>query len=231
MAYRPSDAFDYAKVFIKRMPLEDVRVRILDSVHKMIWMAAPWRWTIGALPNLTLLANTQDYTVALPADFMYGVTSFATEANDKAPRPLAVEPILPLGGLVGQPSRISFSGTPGTDGTARLLPIPGAVPSPAPIIISQYKKKPTTLTPSSIYTDGILVMDEAWAYVFESGVLWQAYLYADDSRAGTTNYDSRGQYAFTGQRAIFEANLTSMREREKLLTVDVRNVPDVKLEK
>lgn len=229
--YRPIEAFKYAKSYIKHMPLDDVQLRVLDGVHKMIWTAAPWRWTIGALPTLTLAPDVQDYPVALPSDFLYGINSFSTEQNEKTPRPLAVEPILPSGGLVGQPSRIAFSGTPGTTGNARFFPKPGLINTPYPIVISQYKKAAPTLTAQTISSPGALIMDDDWAFVYESGVLWLAYQYADDSRAGTINFDSRGQYAFTGQRAIFETNLLQMREREKLLIVDTRNVPDMKLEK
>jgi hypothetical protein len=228
--YKPITAFQNAKAFIKKMPLEEVQLQIVNNVLRMIWMAAPWRWTIGALPDITIASSTQDYSIALPSDYLYPLTSSIISSDDRSPRYLHIEPQLNPGGLVGSPSRVAFLGAAGTTGTARLLPKPGTVPSPAPLILTQYKKKAPLLTKPDLYVAGALVMDDEWVYVFESGVLWLAYQYADDARGGTTNYDSRGQYAYTGQRAIFETNLVQMKEREKFLIVDVRS-PEPELNK
>lgn len=228
--YKPTDAFEYAKRYIKNMPLDTVQLRILDAVSKMMWMAAPWRWTLAAMPQITLVASTQDYTLTLPADFLYAESAYVTDQAGGNPRDLSIEPFLPTGGLVGQPSRIAFTGVPGTanGGTARLFPTPGTQPSPTPRVISTYKKWAPTLTLANINTGGALQFDDEWAFVYESGVLWLAYLYADDARAGTSQYGNNGTFTFSGQRAVFEANLQLMREREKLPIIDPRLIPDPK---
>jgi len=226
--YRPIDAFDICKRFIKNMPLEQVQVRVLDSVSKVMWMAAPWRWSIGSLPNITLVANTQDYTVALPADFLYAVTSYVTDQNGGSPRDLEIVPSMPVGGLVGQVSRVAFTGTAGTNGTARFFPKPVTLPTGTQTVISMYKKTAPVITPANVFTAGTLVFDDEWTPVYEAGVLWLSYLFADDTRAGSAQADGRGTYSFTGQRAVFEANIQLMKEREKLLIVDPRMVPDAK---
>ena len=223
--YKPVDAFDFSKTMINKMKLEQVEVRILDTAMKVFWMAAPWRWTIGALPNITLLAATQSYPIALPADFLYGLECVQTDQAGGTPRDILVVPAVKPGGLIGGTSQIAFSGVSGTMGTALITPIPGTLPVPQ-YLLSLYKKQAPTLTASNIYTKGIQVFDDEYFHVFESGVLWASYLYADDQRAGSAQADNKGGYSFTGQRAIFEANIEWMREREPMHISDPRNVPD-----
>ena len=229
-AIRPIDAFDFSKRYIKNMNLETVQVRILDDVNKIIWMAAPWRWTVSSLPSITLVANAQDYPISLPNDFLYSLESYITDQSGGNPRDLRIEPYLPTSGLLGQPSRISFLGNAGTTGTARVFPKFGSLPPNNPIIISTYKKTAPTITPTNMTTAGALVMDDEWFHVYESGVLWLSYLYGDDQRAGSAEF-ANGTFKFTGQRALFEANIQMMRDREKILGTDSRTVPDARMDK
>ncbi len=81
-----------------------------------------------------------------------------------------------------------------------------------------YKKTMTTFTSATIFT-GLMPFDDEWFWVFEEGFLWQAYLYADDRRAGEAVVEG-DSVKFNGQRASFEAALNVMREREPLLYLD-----------
>lgn len=228
--YRPSDALDLCKRMIKNMPLQQIQVRVLDTALKVMWMGAPWRWTLGNLPNITLASNTQSYSVALPSDFLFAVQSFQTDQLGGIPRPYAVVSTIASGGLQGQGSMISFSGTAGSTGTALITPTPGTLPvSPTQAIITLYKKISPIITAQNMFTQGLQVFDDEYFHVYESGVLWAAYLFGDDQRAGGAQMDSRGQYSFTGQRAIFEANIEWMRGREPLLIDMPRQVPDPKI--
>ena len=230
---KPIEAFDFCKRFIKNMNLDTVQARILDDVNKIMWMAAPWRWTIGALPNITLAANTQDYTIALPNDFLYALESYVTDQAGGTPRDLRIEPFIATSGIPGQPSRVAFTGTPGTNGTARIFPKFQTLPTPTPVIISTYKKQaPSIKTVDDINNSGILVFDDEWFYVYESGVLWLAYMYADVQCAGSATFDSgKGSYVLTGQRGVFESNIQMMRDREKILGIDSRVAPDARMDK
>jgi hypothetical protein len=214
--YSPHAAFEKAHSYVKDMPLREVQVRILDQISKMIWMAAPWRWSIGDLPVTTLAADTTDYSIAIPSDFLYATDAFYT---DKAlqTHPLLIEPALPADvGVPGLISRIAITGTPGSTGTLRIAPKTGTtIESPAPVIISLYKKTSPILSESNIHTPGIISLPDEWFWVFEEGVLWQAYLWGDDTRAGgATVSEDRVQYQ--GQYANFMAALIQMRAREKL---------------
>lgn len=214
--YFPSAAFDYAKTMVKNMPLDDVKLAILDDAAKMLWHAAPWRWTLGAFPSITLTANTQDYTVAIPSDFLYLQTSAVTDENGSPTRHLNIVPIREVGGSPSQPSEISITGTAGTNGTARLYPKVGTIATGVTLkVLSTYKQACPNITLANVGT-AILEFDDDWFWVYRSIVLYYAYLYADDQRAGSATFGANGAWQFSGQRAVCEANIQLMREREKL---------------
>lgn len=210
--YAPSDAFTYAKTMVKNEPLDDVKISILDDALKMLWHAAPWRWSVGVFSTTTLVANTQDYTVTVPADFLYLQEAYITNENGDSPRHLKVVPVRPAGGSPGQPSEVSLTST-----TLRLYPKPGTIKTGDTLkVLATYKKLCPNVTVSNVSVAGTQVFDDDWFWVFKSGVLYHAYQYADDQRAGGATIGSNGSWQFTGQRGVFETNLQLMREREKL---------------
>ena len=230
--YAPIQAFDWAKRFIKNMPLEQVSPQILDDALKMFWMAAPWRWTLAGFPNVTLTNNTQDYTVTLPSDFLFIQDAYITDQAGNVPRSLQVVAFIPPGGKQGQISEIAVvTGTPGGSGTLRTYPQPGTIRANE-IIVSVYKKQCPLLIPNNVNTVGVQVFDDEWFWVYESAVLYFAYLYGDDQRAGGAQIDpTSGKVTFTGQRGVFEANVQYMKEREKLLILDPNAGFDQKMTK
>lgn len=227
--YAPSDAFDYAKVLVKNMPLDDVKVDILDAAAKMLWHAAPWRWTVAAFPSITLANNTQDYTVAIPADFLYLQDAYLTNEDDDTPRHLVIVPTRAAGGKKGQPSEVSVTGSAGTNGTARFYPTIGTIKTGDTLkMLGRYKKICPNITNANVSTAGVHVFDDDWFWVYQSCVVYFAYRYADDQRAGGATYSSDGRWQFTGHRAICEAEIALMREREKLAPSTDRLVQEVK---
>jgi hypothetical protein len=222
--YRPIEAFDKVKIYIKSMPLDSVGVRVLDQTLKMMWMVAPWRWTISDLPVTTLASDTQDYSLALPSDFLYGYDAYYTDGDDTT-RALVIEPALPADlKVIGMPTRIAITGTAGSTGVLRTAPKPGTLTGTYDII-SLYKKISPVFTASNIYTAGTQVIPDEWFWVFEEGALYQAYKYADDQRAGSAQVDPiSGRIQYTGQRAIFEAALLQMIAREKLPLIEPSQV-------
>lgn len=211
----PSAAFDFAKTYVKNTKLDDVKVRILDDVNKYMWMAAPWRWTIGSLPSFNLVANTQNYTVVSPGDVLYPYSAYVSDGQ-LVPRSLIIEPALPTTSkLVGQPNRISMIENDANVGL-RVVPVPSSFSGGnTNTVICLYKKVSPLLTSGNIGTAGVLVFDDEWFWVYQEGVLWRSYLYADDERAGNITF-ADGKIQYTGQRASFEAGLQFMRENDKL---------------
>lgn len=219
----PIDAFDYARIMIKNMPLEDIQVKLVNKVAFYMWMYAPWRWTLGSVPTVTPLVNgTQDYTINYPADFMYTYRATLLVAPTPPHRNLEVVPSLETNvGFVGQPSQVSYPAAAGAvAGLVRITPKPVVPTGVVQAIIGLYKKSMTVFTSASIYT-AFMPFDDEWFNVFEEGVLWVAYQYADDKRAGEASVDvSSGKTQYSGQRGTFEAALAAMADREKLPSIN-----------
>lgn len=216
----PNAAFDNAKIFVRNMPLEDVRYRILDNANKMIWMAHPWRWTLGSVTNFNLADNTQDYTQAPPGDFLYTRYAYCTDGNT---RPILV-PVasLPTTEVIaaGTPSQIAFMGS----NTWRLFPKPGAYGGTTWTVVQLYKKAAPLITVANAGTGGALVMDDEWFHVYEECVLYWAFKYAFDSREGQAQYDVSARKAVLGgQLAKAKYWIGQMAESEPLkLEEDLR---------
>jgi hypothetical protein len=195
-------------------------------VNKILWMAAPWRWTLGSLTPFSLASGTQDYSITLPSDFLYIYDAYITDGA-KTGRELSVEPFLQSNvGLVGQPSEIAYVGVDGNvtgHGIFRVAPIPATQPtSNAPEVYSRYKKTAPIITASNQGTPGVLIFDDEWFWVYQAGVTWLAYLYSDDQRAGSWQVDANGRAAYTGQLGVFQGAISWMREREKLPLLEPR---------
>lgn len=221
--YAPYDAFSFSKIYVKNTKLDDVEIRILDDALKYMWMAAPWRWTIGSLPTFTLVANTQDYTVTAPSDFLYLHSAYAHDGTTP-PRPLEIEPALPTTTkYIGQPNRVAGT-LVSSNVQMRISPVAPNFPGVAPTVISLYKKHAPTVTSGTASTVGLQVFDDEWFWVYQQGVLWLAYLYADDDRAGSVTF-ADGKVQYTGQRASFEAGLQFMRQNEKLFLPEKQKEP------
>jgi hypothetical protein len=208
--YVPSTATTFAKVLVKSMTLDDVRVAVCDSVVKIMWMAAPWRWTLGDLPVVTPVANTQDYTFTKPADFLFIERSYIWDG--KQINDLSVEGLLPTDATAVGPTKKICYLNDGAD-KLRLYPTPGTFVGTRRLI-TQYKKTYTPITSGNIGSAGALIFPDEWTWVFEEGVLWKAYSYADDARAGSAQVVD-GKIQYTGQCGIFFAGLEEMRRAEK----------------
>jgi len=219
----PYEAFDIAKKFVKNMPLESVGPQILDEINKRMWMAAPWRWTLGALPPITPLVNVTDYNIALPNNFLYIYDAILANAGKIVRHLECIGEINPTVNQIGQISKIAHV----TAGTFRVYPKPPQVDNPASSILCRYKKVSPLVTNQSQSTPGLLVMDDDWFWVYQHGVIWLSYLWGDDSRAGSATVDKNGQTQYSGQRAVFEDGLWQMRNREKLIPLDDRKAIDV----
>jgi hypothetical protein len=211
----PEAALVWVKRMIKSMPVDDpqVKVLLLNQACSLVWMAAPWRWTLKSGPSIPLVASTENYTITSITDLLYIYDAYATTGAD-VPRELAIEPTLATPGLVtGNVSAISLE----TNGSViRVAPIPGSTVPSGLTVVSRYKRIAPVITGQTCTTPGFLEMPDEWFFVYVSAVLYFAYLYADDQRAGGASATEDGRVQFTGQRGILEANLLFMKQREKL---------------
>lgn len=223
---RPVDALDYASIFVKGQPVETLQERILDDSSKHLWMAAPWRWTIGTVGTVTLVNGQMDYTLAVPNDFLFPIYAYSADGTTTL-QYYDVEPTLPASNTQkGVASRIAYVGS----NTWRFYPIP-QIPTGTKTVVIMYKKIAPVITIKNSYDAGTLVMDDEWFWVYQEGVLWKAFTYADDTRAGSAQMTSDGKWQYTGKRGEFEAAIQYMREREKLPIFGYQTVPDPKVGK
>lgn len=215
--YAPIDAFSQSKVFIKLMPLEAVQSFILDNALKMMWMAAPWRWTLGNFPVVTLAPSKTEYTIVDPADLLYiqPDSVYISDGADDVGRD--VEVVSHINFEVKRVSAATSQVCHPAANTVRISPKPGATVTSGTQLIGLYKKTCPVITSESAYTPGIQVFDDEWFWVYVSAVLYQAYLFADDGRAGNVQFSDGGRPTYSGQRGVFEANVQLMRETEPLL--------------
>ena len=221
---KPIDAFDFAKDYLKSMPLEKVQAAILDDVNKMMWMAAPWRWTIGVCSPVTLASNQADFAlVSPPTDFLYIVRAYIWDGETAIE--LTPESSLPSDITTkGQPNKIAYIA--GTTPKFRLHPVMGSLNANKTYkLIVWYKKTSPTITKSNMNTAGTLVMDDEWYFVYRAGVTWLAYLFGDDDRSGSATALSNGQNQFSGMRGVFESGVSQMRASEPLLSMFPVNDP------
>ena len=215
---KPNAAIEYAKEFVKRLPIDRQQLRILQDVCNEIWMAAPWRWTINVITPTTITVNTADLTVSSPpSDLLYLVKAWVTDGGESSYH-LEVESSLPAATtVVGTPSKIAW--VPATS-KYRIAPVYGSLKAGKTVqIYGWYKKTAPVLTLANIATAGTLVMDDEWFWVFQEGVLAKAYQYADDQRAGNAVVGNDGRIQYSGQMAKFQAGIDAMRQSEPLLLV------------
>lgn len=222
---KPIEAFDFAKDYIKKMPLELVQPAILDDINKMMWMAAPWRWTTAVCEPVTIVKDTADFSlVSPPADFLYIVRAYIWDGETIIP--LKAESSLPETIThKGIPNKIAY--IPGVTPKFRLHPVLGSTNANKTYkLVVWYKKTAPTITKANMNTAGTLLLDDEWFHVYRSGVTWLAYQFGDDERAGSCTALSNGQVQFSGMRAVFEAGLSAMRQAEPLVSQNFTGMPD-----
>ncbi len=211
--YSPSDAVSYCKIMIKSMPIDTVgswRYFATDFISSLMWTAAPWRWTLDTLPTTTVVAATIDYPLVVPADFLY--LNKANISDGSLTNELKIVASLP-GTItqIGNPTQIAAL----TDlSDIRISPKPPTNYSQTLTMI--YKKAPTKIDSSNYSTAGAQVFPDCYFPVYNAGVLWLAYQYADDQRAGGCTVDGEGKMQFTGQLGTFQGMIAEMRKAEKL---------------
>lgn len=221
--YAPVQALNFCKRYIKNMPFQEVQARVLDRAMKYIWMASPWRWTIGTLNAINIVNGQQDYTLAPPNDFLYPLYAYMSDGVT-TPQYFEIEPTFPTNVVIsGMPNRLAYVGS----NTWRLYPIPYCSGTNQLLIF--YKKEAPEITVKNSYTAGVQIFDDEWFWVYENIVLYEAYLYADDQRAGSARITNDGKWELTGALGKMEVSINFMREREKLPIFGFQTAPDPKV--
>lgn len=215
--HAPSEALTYAKTMVKYGRLDDTTIayQILDEVHKVIWYAAPWSWTVKSLSNITVLPSTTDYAISIPGDFefIYRATLVDTLFTAKD---LAVVSLLPSDSIKpGEPVSIAYDTSAAS---IRIYPKPPAAgPLTTQQILLEYKITAPEITSSNYTTPGIQVLPDRWWHVYKAGVLARAYAYADDDRGMSIKTNPRDKSVeIGGFEGYFQYLINEMRLKEPM---------------
>jgi len=217
------DALDFAKNFIGKMDVERLLPRLLADVSYMFWVYAPWRWSLGIMPPVTLVSNQQDYPITLPNDFLYLYDIL--QLDGKTTRHLKATAIYPQTGVLraGQAGSAAIQ-TISAVTKLRIDPTPGTIPATSPqTLVSIYKQTAPVIDQTTMYTAGALLIPDEFFWVYVEGVLWKAMHWAADPRAGEVKFQG-GQTTYSGQRAAFEAAMATCAQQEKLYEIDSQEV-------
>jgi hypothetical protein len=230
-SFIPATSMSWLQAMLKMMNVNPLYPFILDDTNKLMWMAAPWRWTLGIIDAVTIPVDPAgDISIGtLPADFMFGYKAWTTSTADAGiPRDLEIVGVLSDDvSVLGQPTQVQIIGTPGGAGTVRLFPQPENIAAGTKLYIL-YKKTAPVVNKETQGTAGVLVMPDEYVPAYNMGLLYYGYLYSNDQRAGAATIQD-GKVSYSGQYAVFMSMIQQMREREKL-PIDTDNVPSKKME-
>ncbi len=218
----PQDAIDYATEFVKSMPFSRVAAQVAQDVSNEIWGAAPWWWTISTLAPITLTDAVQkNNVVSPPSDFHRFETCYISEGKTK--RSVKALAQVPDGAtLTGLPNFVAYMDVDNTPTT-----------TPAQIWFEKlfatggrtwkfwaWYKRTAPLLASAMTTPGALGMPDDYYYVYREGVLYYAFKYATDPRAGGAQVTTQGgnrTVAYTGQLGVYRAAIEELRQQETVV--------------
>ena len=202
-------------MFVKNIPVTNFDVTSADVINSIIWNAYPWRWSLSALTAITLVDGTQDYSFGGSdlASYLRLVRARITRTDTT---PDEYDEILVMRWLPPDLTKSGFrsiSSVAFEQSISKLrLVRAAAVPSGVTLTLNgEYQTLPTKITALS----ATVVFPDTHFHVALSGLLWLAYKFADDDRAGRAQASKGGGVVYTGQLGEFYDNLISMRETEE----------------
>lgn len=213
--YSPNDALTQTVGYVRQMTIDSTtKALCCDMTNNAIHSYYPWRWTLGALTPISLVDNTQDYSVANTDVYRFvrlRVTRTDITPNKSNELNLTewLAPDLQTKGTLESFRAIAWDPV----GSKLRLDVTASVPSGVTMRIEgEYQKLPTKITSSSVGT--ALTQPDVYFNVFVEGLLYYLYKYADDQRAGGVQVMKGGQRQYTGQLAVFMFALQAMAEAE-----------------
>lgn len=218
----PNDALVSAAIMLKNQPVVQLQQSILQDASSMLWLAAPWRWSLDVVTPFVAVGGSQDFVFTLPADwlrFERGWLQDSSKAQEL--QPCATQPVSTL---PSQPVYFSYlrSGSSDLIRLNGVLPPVGSGQTGNASFYAVYKKVAPDLT-NTFNTPGALQMDDSYFWVYRQLVLYFAYLYGDDTRAGSATTvmspDGKVQVQYSGQLGVAHAAIEFMRITENVSAI------------
>lgn len=211
----PQDAINYAKRWVGNAPIDDTNLlyRILNDATCMLWMAAPWLWTVAPFEEVTVVNGTQDVSLGGSySNLMIPIHFNWTDGQIK--KDIQVASVLPstssLNGTISQAAYVA-----GSPNKMRFYPVPAGYASGTKVN-GFYKLVAPVIAAGNINTaySTITGGHDEWFWVFQEIVLLKAYRFIKDAREGIIQYAPAGP-TYTGQYAVVQDALTKMMTAEE----------------
>lgn len=201
---------------VKGVPLSKLNVKICDLISAEMWNEYPWKQAITntAKGSIPLLDSVQDYTCAAPnIDRLLKAWLIRYDVTPNEVRDLDVKKDLSID--LYPRSYVSIRAV-SLQQSLGLFRIESAVNIPSGVQIElqcDYQINPQKVTS----LNDILWMDDRWWGVAVHGLMWWAYQFTDDSRAGSANTDAFGRIiGYTGQLGTYKAAVNKMKMGEEV---------------
>lgn len=218
----PNDALNYAKRFLGNVPLDDanLKLRLLDDAHKMLWMADNWPWTVASLEVVTLVNDQQEVDLANTyTDFLSLQHAYIVASNGQTKDDLRVASVLPVTTILkGRPVQVQY--VAGSPNKLRFFPVPtgyASLPtSQVPKVLGIYKKKSATIDNTSAAADYTTTagVPTDYFWVYQEIILLKGYEFTHDPRLGAVQIGPNGT-VYSGQYAVVQDALAAIRRNEE----------------
>lgn len=212
--YTPQQALDVARRMVHGIPTSALQARVADVVNSEIWLAFPWRWTLGTLTAVTLSDGVQDYANT-HSDFQRFVHPRLAQTN-LSPieyREIGVKEYLGV--------ELTRKGSIESIRNVAYLPVDNkfrldfspVITSPTVVQLQgYYQVKPTRITDSNL--TAVYTNPDQYFNVHVEGMKYWFYQLNDDPRAGTVVIARDGRKQYTGQMGAYYDALQQMMMNE-----------------
>lgn len=219
--YKPIDAIEYGRRFVKGIPVTDVDAQMCDFVQNEIWYYYPWMFTLKQKTKVNdafLTDKTQDIT-GVPTDFDSLIRARLrrtdlTDGNYYKELTIAdhLEPTNP--GVYGSYNLFDFISYESEINKFRLEGQIQIVTNELTQLDIDYQKIPAKILDTGLATVMVDIPD--WFFpIFSAGIMWQLMVLANDKRQGAMTITKSGAAVYTGQMGVFYNGLMSRAYSER----------------
>jgi len=213
--YSWDNVLTFVKPYVASIPTGTLDVLACDRVNRIMWRAAPFRWTQANITAVSLTDTAQDY--ALTDTNLYRLLRARITRTDISPNLSSaldilewLEPTLEVSNGMYAIRACSMIATTSTVRMDVAVSVPSGV---AMSFRGEYQIVPSKVTTT---TGTIIAFPDDYIDCAIEGLKWVYMVLAKDVRAGGANTTSKGDRVFTGQYATFMALLDEMKEAEQL---------------
>ncbi len=203
-SYLWSDIKTFVAPFVQNIPTSSLDVVAADRVSRIMWRAAPFRWTLASLTAITLTDATQDFALS-NTDMYYLVRGRLTNTSVTPNESVALDIVEWLEPALNFTQGMYYIQACSMIATTTTVRLDTAISVPSGTTIKfqgEYQTNPTKIAAMSTTIN----FDDNYVDVGIEGMKWAYMVLAKDPRAGGATVNSSGQKVYQGQYGIlFEA--------------------------